>query len=354
MLDAVIRAYHPQDALAVAELMSAVYGPAATPSAIWRWRHFGWNAERSATLVATSQGRLVGLRPMEIYDFHLGGTPLRGGVFSGVMVHPEHRRRGLFTRLVEASEQLAWERGASFVTTMPNQRSFPGFIKKGYADPGCRQLMLRPCRPVRALCHHLGPFGQALRSLANLEDDAAKSFEAARVDKAIHSGPCSFDSAYDELALAHAARFPGLVLTRDAHWLQWRFAASPWHHYQLHSLRKAGHLAGYAITTQAQHKKTQVGYLIDLVALEGTHRRALAQAALVSLAHQGCHLLATVVSSPHLQRDLLCSGLLPVPTPLSPKRFYTVYRANAKATRELAPLSRISSWYLTLGDWDTL
>jgi len=140
----IIRSYRAEDAAGVRSVMAASYGPDATPGPIFDWWHFGCPVAASGFLVAEVSGRIVGLQPMELLPYEWAGRRLTGATLTGVVVHPEFRRRGLFSSLVQACEREAWRRGADFVTTMPNDRSRPGFLKLGYRDPGRRQLLVLP------------------------------------------------------------------------------------------------------------------------------------------------------------------------------------------------------------------
>jgi GNAT superfamily N-acetyltransferase len=44
--------------------------------------------------------------------------------------HPNHQRKGLFTLLAKKTYDLAKELNIEFIYGVPNEKSFPGFIKK--------------------------------------------------------------------------------------------------------------------------------------------------------------------------------------------------------------------------------
>jgi GNAT superfamily N-acetyltransferase len=350
-----IRFYREGDSNAVADIITAVYGSDAVPPKVWQWRHFGWDPQRSATLVAEADGQIVGLRPMELYDFVFRGKQIVGGVFSGVMVHPDYRRRGVFTALVARSENVAWERGAWFVTTMPNHSSYRGFIKRGYVDPGCRLLLVCPLHPMALLARHLRAIEPIVKPMASMEASLVSGMARLLSRNGNTPSACRFGEEHDRLAEAHAVRYGGLVLLRKAHWLRWRFAESPWRKYKvLESRDCSGHLTGYAITTVESRNGLCVGYVVDLIALERRFCRALIRDSLLSFAGRGCDVAMAVISAPTLKRDFVASGFIPVPSKMSPKKFYTVVRLRREYKKCLSPLEDISNWYLTFGDWDTI
>jgi len=352
-----IRPYAPDDASRVAALLRTCYGDAATPQHIWQWRHFGFDPARSNTLVATVGDEVVGLRPMELYDFSISGRSVSAGVFSGVMVHPEYRRQGLFTRLVALSEELAWERGASFVMTMPNDLSFAGFIKRGYINPGERRLLVRPLRPLSAMArkssrlHTLRPFLEKL--------DAFASFTwipwTAQKHAIQHQEPEGFCIDYDRLADKHSRIHAGVVLKRNSQWLSWRYSRSPWDRYDVLEARSGrGELEGYAVGTTEEREGLRVGYIVDVLTIRRRRARQLIRNMTEQHLQSGQFLVLAVVSDPKLVQDFMTNGFFPMPGRISPKRFYTVVRPNPTVADSLLVLNRISNWYLTLGDWDTI
>ena len=158
-----IRSYHDGDDAGIARLRQAVYGESAPPEADFRWRHFQHPSAVSLMQMGVAQREIVGIQPVEVFDFALDHQPLSGAVLSGVMVRDDHRRKGIFTKLVEASEQAAWEHGASFVLTMPNDRSVQGFRRNGYTDLGERHLLA--ASPISLSHRGSDPSGLTVRTV---------------------------------------------------------------------------------------------------------------------------------------------------------------------------------------------
>lgn len=353
--DWTVRPYVPEDADGAMELIAACYGPDAVDRERWQHDHFGNPEAADGTRVAEAGGRLIGMQPMAVNRFSLGGDDLLGGVLTGVMVHPEWRRRGVFLGLLEACEKAAWALGADLVTTMPNERSRPGFLKRGYVDPGERTLMCRPLgrgrdpqgwHPARTTMRW------ALRSLALLRGDRRipEPERTLRVQSGVR-----FDEAMDDLSQAAAAAWPGLFQHRSARWLSWRYPECRWAAYRRWVVRdSAGACDGLAVTTTERRRGLTVGYLVDAIGRNGDHMIEAVSAACRDLRQEGVDLILAVVSTSHLIEPLRRAGFSRVPPALSPKRFFTVFRAAPGRDRRLERLRTIDHWYQTLGDWDTL
>ncbi len=349
-----IRAYRDEDLAELRQLMAAVYGDAAISDEIWRWRHFGLGGKNGA-MVAVDGGAIVGQQPMELYDFHFGGRPVPGAVLTGVMVHPRYRRRGLFGNLVGACEQTAWDNGAAFVTTMPNEQSFPAFMKSGYVDPGLRTLLVRVVDPeplavrlrapprVAALGGAVGRLG-----LAGLASMLRRS-RRIRVEHVT-----GFSEDVDQLFTQFVAGSAGLCQVRSLEWLRWRYERAPLQPPRLFEARENGRLVGWAVSTTEQREGLRVGYLVDILAIDGAARRALILAVSDDLANAGVAIILSVVSNRELIRALVSCLFVPVPRRTAPKKFYTVFKAAPGRRHDLAALASIGNWYQTLGDWDNI
>ena len=348
----VVRPFRPADTPGVRAVLVASYGAEATPAPTYDWWSFGFTGASSGFMVAEAGGRIAGVQPMEIFPFTDGPTELKGGLLTGVAVHPLFRRRGIFSALVKACEAEAWRQGAAFVATMPNEKSRPGFLKMGYTDLGRRELLIRPLRSgamggkVLPVLGHLAGLGGALVQSLFKRIPAAPGYSVCET-RTVGAG-------VDALAQKHTALLPGLRLRRTPDWWRWRFLESPLRRYRLLEAR-AGHgeLAGLAVCTVDAREKFKVCYLMDLLVLEDKVLPALVKRVCEIATAERVDALAAVVSSPRLVGVLKRSGFWAVPGRLPLKKFYSVARFNPNET---APVEwqTLGGWYQTLADWDNL
>lgn len=348
-----IRPYTPLDHQGVREVLEATYGTKATPAAIYDWWSLGYAPEEHGFMVAESSGGIVGVQPMELFPYTDGGEALLGGMLTGVAVHPEFQRRGIFLDLVQACEAAAWQHGATFVTTMPNERSRPGFLKMGYVDLGRRRLLMRLLQPGALggrkvpVVGHLG--GWMAGGLQGIWARAEAS-PGIRVREVAAPGP-----GWERLFQGQAARYPGLLLNRSWRWLQWRYAmAPPGRQYRcFEAVAHGGDLMGAVVTTQEVRDGVTMAYVMDFAAARPGLTGALMGPVLDALSAGGAHAVTAVVSSPALVETLRSAGFWEVPAWAPLKRFYSVVRFNpdqAVPERWMA----IQGWHQSLGDWDNL
>lgn len=73
-------------------------------------------SDDAATYVAAADGRDVAYITVRVANQAPSYAVRRVGVISGLMVHPDHRRRGIARRLVARAEAFFGERGARYYT----------------------------------------------------------------------------------------------------------------------------------------------------------------------------------------------------------------------------------------------
>lgn len=318
-----IRRYQPEDFGPLLDLVQACYGKHAEPPEWWRWRHLENKRQESTIWLAVEGSRVIGMRPMTIFDYCLDGKDVKGALFSAVMVHPDFRRRGVFTRLVKEASAEAWRQGATFATTMPNAQSYPAFRRIGWTDPGDRVLFVRK---------------------GNLTGRRAASSWSADVD--------CFPREIDVLVQRFNQSFSGLILRRDSDWLNWRFRTQPWNHYRRFvASTNADGPAGFAVTDWQTRNGIRIGYVVELVAPTEDIRGSLIRSACEALLQEGARLILTVVSPGILSRSFGREGFWRIPRWVSPKKFHTVYQVNPDCGSPES-MKDIHNWYQTLGDWD--
>lgn len=322
--DAGVRLYRSSDWPDVVSLLTACYGESATHASLYERWNLKCPAAGSAFSVVEVDGRVVGAQPMLLHEWRDGATSVRGGVLTGVVVHPSHRRQGLFSALVQGCLREAWTQGATFVLTMPNERSRPGFLRMGWTELGDRSVLARPLRP-------LPKGGGAIRSADDVSREVA------------------------ELQARHQMAFPGVAVSRTPEWWRWRFAGSAGRSYiQVLARDPQGSLEAIAVGTIRASRGIAIGYLVDFLAASPKALATVCSGLSAELARAGALGAVSVVSSPEVQRALRECGFVRVPRLMPIKRFRTVVRFRPCAADAEARLGRLAAWNLTLGDWDNI
>jgi len=348
----VVRPFRRDDRPGVRRVLEATYGSEAPPAEGYHWWSFGCPDATSGFMVAETNDAIVGVQPMNILPYHDGCKHFKGGLLTGVAVHPEFRRRGIFSALVKACEKEAWRQDAAFVNTMPNERSRPGFLKLGYTDLGQRYLLARPVQSAQAGARIVPGLGWLIGAAAG---GIQKALKPTSVEEGLSVRVAERPSPeVPKLALQHAAIFPGLRMGRSAEWWHWRFLESPTRRYHILEARTdQGALAGVGVYTIASRGWHKITYLVDLVVSTEQALQAIVHRLCENAATEECHAVGVVVSSIPLAKALVRAGLWIDPAWLPIKKFYSVVRFNPACDVPQAWHS-LRGWYQTFADWDSI
>src|SRR5712671_1109467 len=116
----------PEERPRLDNLFEAVYGPS------WRahtasWRYLPPWDHRGRIWVAECDDRIVGAQPSHAITIRFEGNPIPGALFLDVMTHPEYRRRGVFSGVVEGLRTALHDDGVRVLLTTPNGVAGRGF-----------------------------------------------------------------------------------------------------------------------------------------------------------------------------------------------------------------------------------
>lgn len=358
-----IRLARPEEAPAILELAHAVHGynrPELNQSYL-QWRYWNDTPFRADVLAAEHEGRLIGIQPVALFDFQQGGKQFKGAMYTGVMTHPDHRRRGVFRALVDAANEYAVGRGAAFSMTMPNTNALAGFRQfVGWRYPGQIATWFKVIDGSALLRPKIGAvLAKALGWVPNavLRRRRAVSGMLPRHScELVASPPNDLDALMDDCAV----ELGGVFLRRSSAYWSWRYCNRPLASYRPTRtispafrtllLRDGSRPVGMVVTSVAVQLGVEVGMIVDLVARGGLGpiRRLLCEAE-ADLRGRGLGVIALQATHPVLQRALADEGYLcPKPGRL-PRQFHFAYRPFD------GPLSgdlRIGDWFLMLGDSD--
>ena len=129
-----VRLYEPSDRGGYLDLYEAVFG--RRRSDYWvQWRYGGPYTDRVRMVVAERDGEIVAAEPFISLPVRAGETVVLGLQPADVMVHPDHRRNGLMTRMTQfAVEQYADMEGLFF--NFPNEVARAVHLRLGWREIG--------------------------------------------------------------------------------------------------------------------------------------------------------------------------------------------------------------------------
>jgi GNAT superfamily N-acetyltransferase len=207
----------PADEPAVLRLLvgSLGQGPSGDRSpGFFRWKHLENPFGESFLLVADSEGELVGLRAFLRWRFRQGGRTLQAARAVDTVTHPDHRGKGIFSKLtLHAIDMLRGE--VDLVFNTPNSSSLPGYLKMGWRTVGQMSIRVRVRRPI--------DFARGIRSVGDVRARPRRELIADAMPAA--------DALTDveEVAALIADPEPSgrLITPIGADYLTWRYGRAP-------------------------------------------------------------------------------------------------------------------------------
>jgi hypothetical protein len=144
-------------------------------------------------------------------------------------VHPEFRRRGIFSRLLAEGNSLAQQRGVDFFTGFPGPMSHRGLLKDGWSELAITRWWVKPLRPL---------VGARQRRKEGVPDHPLEIGE-----------PLSLASRQG-IALEGAGQF---LMSTDQEFLHWRFPARTREGYREFVHESGGHWVALTLKLGSDH-----------------------------------------------------------------------------------------------------
>lgn len=267
----VIRSAEPSDAAAFCSLYETVWGHGRSTE--WfRWKYVeNPYVDHVPMFVAEADGRLVGTRPYVPLRMRMGRETPLALLTADTMVHPDHRRRGLFTRMTERSLSFYADREPAFSFNQPNDRSLGGYRKLGWQPLDAMTTYFRVQDPSALVAAktddgRLEAIARTVVPLANVALATLDRFGSPDTALEVHSEP---GVAVEPLVETYRSDVPDAIhALRDERFYRWRFASPEWQR-RTYVATDGGPVAAILVRTRTTEDGITVTQLADLVPLSG-------------------------------------------------------------------------------------
>lgn len=263
-----VRSYRDDDRERFLSLYETVWGHARSPA----W--FGWRFEQNPyshdvrMVVAEKDGELVGAEPLLPFRVVVDGTERPACQPVDWIVHPDHRRRGLFTRMTESL--LETETGeAAFLFNFPTDSLRAGLQKFDWDVVGTLPCYYRlqdisPVLDALSATEFVRPLTAALSWVA---DPAIRRYLGVRDHFAETGSNPSIERRTTiptaELVDVYSTAPPDRIhVARDEAFYSWRFENPQWETTTYLIYRDGSPVASLVVATEAIDD-TQHAYLVD-------------------------------------------------------------------------------------------
>jgi len=264
----------------------------ADHAAFFAWKHEENPFGASLAWVAEEAGRIIGFRTFMRWEFEQGAEVVRAARAVDTATHPDHRGKGIFSRLTLHSLDELQAAGVAFVFNTPNDQSRPGYLKMGWQVLGRLPTVVRPSS--------LAAVGRMARARIPAE------LWSTPTGAAEPAGTVLADAHGIEQLLRSQPPAGALQTRRTAAYLAWRYGGMASLRYRAH-VSDGGLDRGVALFRLRRRGPALEVAIGDLLVPGGDSRRAAALAREVLRLSGADYAIA---STPPL---VLRSGFIPLP-----------------------------------------
>jgi len=279
--DYTVRWYDPADREAFVSLYNDTFGGGSDEWFQWKYVDNPRTAH-VPILVATADGELAGARAQTPFLMRAGDETALAMRFGDTMVHPDHRRKGVFSRLVERALNHYREMPVRFCYNVPNDLSRPGFLKAGGEIVSRLPSFYRVQNPQAFGSNREGPLATAARAVS----PAAQAYLDVRdalADRPTNATVVRHTEIPVSLLrrLYERARPPTVHAVRDDAMLEWRYENPRWR-YHAYAADVDGRPAAAVVTGTQTDDGVTTTTLVDVLPLADAPGRETGLRALLS------------------------------------------------------------------------
>jgi GNAT superfamily N-acetyltransferase len=313
----------------------------------WRWEYRTPGRE-ALVVLAFDEDQIVGAFHLTPRTMSLDDKQRTMVLLQDLGVDAEYRRHGVFVKMATFAIQEAIRRGWDVTYSLPNQRSYPGFIKKlGYTHVASIPVQISPLNIGTALGKRLPlgglwkavytPFGWAMQKVFSVKGDGT----IRRIER--------FTPDVDPLGSAFVG-VTGAGCIRDSDFLNWRFIDKPGSLYEAYGWYVNNTLRAYTVTRSMQMFGLDCILLMDFAGAQADLLPLLSEC--MQIAYKRGIAIAVTMGLHPVLRSLKQLGFLTVPHRINPRVLQFIVQCHTEQVTDAVCLP--TAWTLTLVDWDVL
>lgn len=327
-----IRQYRPEDRAGVLELDSLVWDRDRGHE----W--FDWKYEsnpyidHTPVFVVRNGQEVVGARPFMAFEMRTGDRTVTALQPSDTMVHPDHRRRGLFTRMTERAIEFYEDSDVAFFFNFPNRASLGGYEKLGWRTIEGKRTFYRVQNPDAFVPRYTNGgtskvLGLVLNPLVKGYNDLQRPEESTASDVTTET-VTGVD--VETLSTLYERRPPDrLHAERTPEFYEWRFSSPVWSRSTYVARVDDEPVAAMIARRRRTNDAVTVSQIVEVVPMTGGERW-----------HEAISALLERTLDDHVSSDLIAIAGSVVPSDL-----LTDYGFHAD---DRLPLSKLSGHRCTL------
>lgn len=315
----------------------------------WKWEFEEGPDGKGLIYIAGEGNKIIGHLADLPRRFSAHAKVVRGTLSVDLMVHPDHRRKGIFAEMGRYAVQRTKNENILFTSAFPiRKETIQGFKKLGWKEIMRLPVLVYPIR-FRGIVNrylHFLPLslfiGGIARFFYNLlflmrRRKEGKGIEIEKIDQ--------LDDQFEHFWEKALSLYP-IMGVRDRNYMTWRYLRHPTRTYTIYRAVEKGEMRGFIVLRKVDLLAFNSAVIVDLLALDRDALTVLVEKGIGYSQKEGVDLLGFMVSKLHPYYQLLRrNGFLP-----SPKTFLFMIYSHEEDKELLDP----KGWYVNWGDTDVI
>jgi GNAT superfamily N-acetyltransferase len=311
----------------------------------WLWQ-FENNPYGFLTIVAEHREKIVGVMSSFYMDMKIGNRTIRSSQASGLFVHPDYRKQGMFLAIGRTMFEIAQKIGIQFSIGFPNEPAYRGHIQYGWFEASMLPVMSTYFDisksvkakgiPLSSIVSRLMNYYYARKRRHKIPQKDLEIKEISRFDERVNH-------FWNRVLNNHS-----MITVRDSKYLNWRYFDKPNSTYEVYVAENNGQIEGYLVTNKLQNESYSVGWIIDVLCISKGVFLNLVHYAVDHLQKYSMDSIKCLMNNNKSEYKWIQeTGFTSYPRP----KLRMIARINSE---EVADSFRIYSkdWYVTYGDCD--
>lgn len=246
-------------------LYRTVFGESAKIRFDWKYGENPYVDEPPIYIAEDETGELIGARGHFGLPLRMGDTSGTGLVPCDTMVHPDHRREGVFTAMTKLAIQEYARSDHWCFFNFPNHLSRPADEKLGWQPVGNVPIWVR-INDATTVAESAG--SETIRSFAEVADPVIRLAHSVTAESARRFGSVTrhTEPPLDFLtALTTDEAVEQIQLDRSREYFDWRFATQSGRQYSFYTTRTAADAGAALITATETSGDCTITTIMDLI-----------------------------------------------------------------------------------------
>lgn len=267
----------------------------------------------------------------------------------------EYRGQGIFTQLASRCFDRAEREGYTLVYGMPNQNSYPGFLKYlHFSDLGAIPLYLKPLNVSNMVYSYLNSkflagLAKPFNCLFKLRERMPDQVRLVNLTK---DNLDIADIFWEKIKTKYR-----VMIARDSSYITYRFLDIPRRKYICMYAFDREEVVAYAVGRVMDVAGIHCGMIADFLFLEGHEESAkylltdlIRKLKMNGADMAGCMLLPSSSEAALIRK----CGFFKCPKFMEPQPFRFIYRSFDKTVDDQYNVNNLSNWFFTMGDYDVV